>query len=98
MRFLVDSCVSVSACAFLRQEGHDVIWVPEEFVGDPGDEAIIDKAVDAGCIDYRYPGYVESPPQEQVIKERESCAGSARCGIPVPESGLFAVGTNHRRV
>ena len=56
MRFLVDSRVSVSACAFLRQEGHDVIWVPEEFVGDPGDEAIIDKAVDAGRIDYRYPG------------------------------------------
>ena len=50
MQFLVDSCISASACAFLRQEGHDVIWVPEEFPGDPGDEAIIDMAVDTGRI------------------------------------------------
>ena len=46
MRFLVDSCVSASVCSFLRQDGHDVIWVPEEFSGDPGDEAIIDRAFD----------------------------------------------------
>jgi predicted nuclease of predicted toxin-antitoxin system len=44
MRFLVDSCVSSSVCAFLRKAGHDVVWVPDEFSGDPGDEAIIDKA------------------------------------------------------
>jgi len=50
MRFLVDSCVSASACTFLRNAGHDVLWVPEEFSGDPGDEAIIDKANDEGCI------------------------------------------------
>lgn len=37
MRFLVDSCVSASVCDFLRQEGHDAIWVPDEFLGDPGE-------------------------------------------------------------
>ena len=50
MRFLVDSCVSASVCAFLRKEGHDVIWVPDEFVGDPGDEVIIDKATETRRI------------------------------------------------
>lgn len=44
MRFLVDSCVSSSVCTFLRDAGHDVVWVPEVFSGDPGDEAVIDKA------------------------------------------------------
>lgn len=50
MRFLVDSCVSASVCGFLRQEGHDVAWVPNEFSADPGDETIIDKAINTGRI------------------------------------------------
>jgi len=50
MRFLVDSCVSASVCTFLRDAGHTALWVPDEFSGDPGDEAIIDKANDEGCI------------------------------------------------
>ncbi len=50
MRFLVESCVSASVCDFLRQEGHDAIWVPDEFLGDPGDEVIIDKATETGRI------------------------------------------------
>lgn len=45
MRFLVDSCVSKAVCTDLRAAGHDVQWVPDEFDGDPGDEAIIDAAL-----------------------------------------------------
>jgi len=29
----------------LKAHGHQVEWVPEVFNGDPGDEAIIDKAL-----------------------------------------------------
>lgn len=46
MRFLVDSCVSKAVCDDLRNAGHDVQWVPHEFEGDPGDEAIIDAALE----------------------------------------------------
>ncbi len=45
MRFIVDSCVSVRACDALRQGGHHVEWVPDVYEGDPGDEAIIDRAL-----------------------------------------------------
>lgn len=45
MRFLVDSSVSRAACDSLRNAGHDVVWVPDLFVGDPGDEAVIDRAI-----------------------------------------------------
>ena len=50
MRFLVDSCVSASVCSFLRREGHDVVWVPDAFPSDPGDETIIDMALETGRI------------------------------------------------
>jgi predicted nuclease of predicted toxin-antitoxin system len=34
----------------LRERGYTVEWVPEVFNGDPGDEAIIDKALDDGSV------------------------------------------------
>jgi predicted nuclease of predicted toxin-antitoxin system len=37
-------------CTTLREQGHDVEWVPETFQGDPGDEAIIDKSLSDGSI------------------------------------------------
>ena len=50
MRFLIDSCVSHMVCEMLKEHGHQVEWVPEVFNGDPGDEAIIDKALSEGSI------------------------------------------------
>jgi len=44
MKFLVDSCISRFVVTTLRSLGHDVFWVPEEG-SDPGDEAILQKAV-----------------------------------------------------
>ncbi|MFP4364136.1 MAG: DUF5615 family PIN-like protein [Spirochaetia bacterium] len=44
MKFLVDSCISLVVCKMLRDKEHIVEWVPDVFNGDPGDEAIIDKA------------------------------------------------------
>jgi predicted nuclease of predicted toxin-antitoxin system len=45
LRFLVDSCVSRAVCDDLGAFGHDVLWVPFEFDRDPGDEVIIDTAL-----------------------------------------------------
>ena len=42
-------CFGVGLCV-LRKEGHDVIRVPDEFVADPGDEVIIDKATETRRI------------------------------------------------
>lgn len=50
MRFLVDSSVSRAACDALRNAGHDVLWVPDLFAGDPGDEAVIDRAIETRRI------------------------------------------------
>lgn len=50
MRFIVDSCVSARACDALRQRGHHVEWVPDVYDGDPGDEAIIDRALDSDRV------------------------------------------------
>jgi predicted nuclease of predicted toxin-antitoxin system len=50
MKFLVDSCVSLSVCEMLKQSGYTVEWVPDFFNGDPGDEAIIDKALRDGSV------------------------------------------------
>lgn len=43
MSLLVDSCVSKFAVDALREEGYDVIWIPEEGV-DPGDTEILNRA------------------------------------------------------
>jgi predicted nuclease of predicted toxin-antitoxin system len=50
MRFLVDSCVSLFVCNLLKERGYSVEWVPDAFDGDPGDEAIIDKALQDGSV------------------------------------------------
>jgi predicted nuclease of predicted toxin-antitoxin system len=34
----------------LREHGYEVQWVPEIFNGDPGDEVIIDKAIEENYI------------------------------------------------
>lgn len=42
-KFLLDSCVSSYAVKDLREEGYDVLWIPE-MGEDPGDEIILKKA------------------------------------------------------
>ena len=49
MKFLVDSCISRFVVTTLRSLGHEVFWVPEEG-SDPGDEAILHKAVAEGYV------------------------------------------------
>lgn len=44
----MDSCVSRAVCSDLRAAGHDVVWVPDLFAGDPGDEAVINAALADG--------------------------------------------------
>jgi predicted nuclease of predicted toxin-antitoxin system len=43
MKFLLDSCISSFAVKDLRENGFDVIWIPETGK-DPGDDVIIKKA------------------------------------------------------
>ncbi len=44
MKFLLDGCISSFAVKDLKDSGFDVLWIPE--IGkDPGDEAIIKKAL-----------------------------------------------------
>jgi predicted nuclease of predicted toxin-antitoxin system len=43
MKFLLDSCISFFAVKALRDEGFQVVWIPETGK-DPGDEAITEKA------------------------------------------------------
>ena len=50
MKFLVDSCVSRLVCEMMRKQGYSVDWVPEIFNGDPGDEMIIDRALEDNRI------------------------------------------------
>ena len=50
MRFLIDSCVSLLVYENLKKDGHNVEWVPYVYNGDPGDEAIIDKALHDGSV------------------------------------------------
>lgn len=45
MRLLLDSCISFFAVRELRGAGLDVSWIPETGK-DPGDDAIIKRAVD----------------------------------------------------
>lgn len=49
MKFLVDSCISSFAVKALREEGFDVVWVPETGK-DPGDEVIIQQSADRDMI------------------------------------------------
>ncbi len=44
MKFLLDSCISFFAVKKLREEGMPAVWIPETGQ-DPGDEAIIEKAI-----------------------------------------------------
>ena len=50
MRFLVDSCVSIKACNALRKMKNEVLWVPDIYKDDPGDEVIIDKALKENLV------------------------------------------------
>lgn len=45
MEFLVDSCISSFAVKDLRSAGYPVVWIPETGK-DPGDEAILQRAVE----------------------------------------------------
>jgi predicted nuclease of predicted toxin-antitoxin system len=49
MKLLLDSCVSAKAANDLRVIGHDVDWVGERDA-DPGDDAILAEAFQAGRI------------------------------------------------
>lgn len=49
MRFLVDNCAGRSIADWLREAGHDVVFVGDDGP-DPGDAAILRRAVDEGRI------------------------------------------------
>lgn len=49
MKLLLDSCISKAACAYLREEGHDVDW-STEWAADPGDDEILARATTQGRV------------------------------------------------
>lgn len=49
MKFLIDSCISLYAVTALRENGYDVVWIPETGE-DPGDNIIIKKAFDEARV------------------------------------------------
>lgn len=49
MKFLLDSCISSFAVKALSEANIETLWVPE-FGKDPGDEAIMKKALDEGFV------------------------------------------------
>jgi predicted nuclease of predicted toxin-antitoxin system len=95
-KLLVDSCVSGAVARRLREDGHDVAWLPE-LGADPGDKAVLELASAEQraliTIDADFGALVFRDGETRIgvlrLRERPAAAQAARASELIATHGEF---------